>query len=67
METIKYSRDLPIVNIQQLKGGTGAKYLLAWKSNDPAKKYPDNTIYVAHSWKRKLPIGIPPHYVLIEF
>lgn len=67
MEIIKYNRSLPIVNIEQLKHGAGCKYLLAWKSNDRLKKYPDNIIYVAHSWKRKAPKGIPPHYVLIDF
>ena len=67
MEIIDYKPTLPIVNINQLKRGTGAKFLLAWKSNNPLKKYPDNTIYIAHSWKRVQPKGIPSHYVLIKF
>ena len=55
---VKYTPNLPVTNIEQLPKGTGSRFLLA---------YYDKThkIYIAHSWKRKMPKNIAEGYRVI--
>lgn len=64
MRIIKYTPAMAkqIVNISQLSAGRGCKYLLCFVSDDKRVE-----TFVAMKWKRKKPIELPPHQLLIEF
>jgi len=62
IEQIKFNPQLKIENLDQLPRGRGLKYLECVKHDDEK-----GTTLIAHSWRRKLPVGIPPWHVVVNF
>ena len=59
LQVIENTKELRIVNTEQLPRGTGAKYLLALRDDL-------HGVLIAHSWKRTAPKSIPADYVLVK-
>jgi len=56
-ETIRYSRDLKIANLDQLPRGTGSPFLEVLTDHD----------FIAVQWRNKMPTQLPVGHVLIVF
>lgn len=59
METVKYTPDLKVANIEALPAGLGCRYLIAIEAH--------TGILIAKAWKRKQPTSLKPGEVLITF
>jgi len=55
--TIEYNARMPIVNLESLPRGTGAKYLKAFESHVGT--------YIAMQWLHKLPDELDKGYIYI--
>ena len=58
-KTIGYTKELTITNINQLTGGTGAKFLETTQAH--------NGDLIAIQWRRKIVDSIPSDHILVEF
>ena len=68
MRILKYNKTMKIENLNSLRPGLGAKYLQC-STHFHGEIISGEAVesFIAFSWRRKLPAGIPSWHVLIEF